>query len=46
MENNKIKTRKKITPNFGKDKKLAMQVLEDEQKAKEAFRKKHHKEAA
>ena len=46
MENNKNSTRKKIAPDFGKDKQRALKILEDEKKAREAYRKKHHKKAA
>ncbi len=40
MENNKTK-RKVIAPNFGKHPKLALKLLEDEKKAREAIRAKH-----
>ena len=40
MENNQNK-RSVIAPNFGKHPKLALQLLEDEKKAREAMRKKH-----
>jgi len=42
MENDKTK-RKVIAPNFGKHPKLALKLLEDEKKAREAMRKKHEK---
>ena len=34
MENNKNSTRRKIAPNFGRDKKRALKILEDEKRAK------------
>ena len=40
MENYKIKS-KIIAPNFGKHPKLALKLLEDEKKAREAMRKKY-----
>ena len=46
MENNKNNTRKRIAPNFGKDKQRDFKILEDEKKAREAYRKKHHEKAA
>ena len=42
MENNKTKKRKVIAPNFHKYPKLALQLLEDEKKAREAMRRKTH----
>jgi len=40
MESNKAKKRRVIAPNFHKYPKLALQLLEDEKKAREAMRKK------
>jgi len=40
MENNKIK-REVIAPNFGKYPELALKLLADEKKVREAIRKKH-----
>ena len=40
MESNKAKKRRVIAPNFHKHPKLALQLLEDEKKAREAMRKK------
>ena len=39
MENNKTKKRKVIAPNYHKYPKLALQLLEDEKKAREKMRK-------
>jgi len=46
MENNKNKSRKKITPNFGKDAKRAEKVLKDEKEARDYYRKDNHKKVA
>jgi len=46
MENNKNKTRRKIAPNFEKDKKRALRILEDEKNARETHRKKHNEKVA
>ena len=46
MENNKNKARRKIAPNFEKDKKRALKILEDEKKARESYRKKHNEKVA
>ncbi len=43
MESNKIKKRKVIAPNFHKYPDLALQLLEDEKKAREKMRKLHEK---
>ena len=40
MESNKAKKRRVIAPNFHKYPKLALQLLEDEKKARDAMRKK------
>ena len=46
MENNKNTTRKKIAPDFGRDKKMALDILEAEKKARELYRKKIEEKVA
>jgi len=46
MENNKNSTRRKIAPNFGRDKKRALKILEDEKRARDNYRKSHDEKVA